>query len=302
MKKLPTLENIIIDLKHFWQDRGCLIFEPYNSEVGAGTFNPATFLRILDNKPWRVCYVELSKRPRDGRYGENPLRVQQFFQLQVIMKPAPPDIQRTYLESLSSLGFKLKENEVRFVEDDWESPTLGAWGIGWEVWLNGLEITQFTYFQQAGGIDLQIVPVEITYGLERICMNLQGVSSIFDLKWNEKLTWGDLYRQNEVEFSKYNFEYANQKMLVSLFNEYEEAAQSLLKQGLVYPGYDYAIKCSHIFNLLEARGVISIAERAKMIARVRALANQAAEIYLKNSKTEDKDLKIAAQSRSKKGD
>lgn len=306
MKKSPTFENIIIDLKHFWQSKGCLIFEPYNSEVGAGTFNPATFLRILDNKPWRACYVEISKRPRDGRYAENPNRVQQFFQFQVIIKPAPTEIQRIYLESLELLGFKLSDHEVRFVEDDWESPTLGAWGIGWEVWLDGLEITQFTYFQQAGGIDLQLVPVEITYGLERICMNLQGVCSIFDLKWNENLTWGDIYRENEIEFSKYNFENANQKILVSLFNEYEQEAQNLFKNGLVYPGYDYAIKCSNVFNLLEARGAISISERAKMITRVRALANHAAELYVKkyneieNQKEEKpKDQKLKAETTEK---
>jgi len=279
MRKNPTFENVIIDLKRFWQNKGCIIFEPYNSEVGAGTFNPATFLRILDRKPWNVCYVETSKRPRDGRYAENPNRVQQYFQFQVIMKPTPANIQQTYLESLEMLGFKLTEHEVRFVEDDWESPTLGAWGMGWEVWLDGLEITQFTYFQQAGGINLTQIPVELTYGIERIAMNLQGVSSIFDLKWNDELTWGDVYRENEIEFSKYNFEQADPKLLLSLFGEYEAEAQALYKHELVLPGYDYTIKCSHIFNMLEARGAISISERAKMIARVRALANQAAELY-----------------------
>jgi len=280
MKKIPTFENIIMGFKQYWQSRGCLLFEPYNSEVGAGTFNPATFLRILDNRPWRVCYVETAKRPRDGRYGENPNRVQQYYQLQVIMKPVPEDIQMIYLKSLEYIGFKLKEHEVRFVEDDWESPTLGAWGIGWEVWLDGLEITQFTYFQQAGGVDLQIIPIEMTYGLERIAMILQDVSSVFDVKWNGRLTWGDVYHENEVEFSKYNFEHASIKLLHSIFNEYEAEAMDLFKARLVYPGYDYTIKCSHIFNLLEARGAISISERAKMIARVRALANQAAELYL----------------------
>jgi glycyl-tRNA synthetase alpha chain len=282
MKKTDTFENIILSLTRFWQKRDCLIFEPYNSEVGAGTFNPATFLKILGPKSWKTGYVDISRRPRDGRYGQNPNRVQQFHQFQVIMKPAPDDIQRVYLESLEDLGFKLNEHEIRFVEDDWESPTLGAWGIGWQVWLDGLEITQFTYFQQAGGINLEVIPVEITYGLERIATFLQDVNSIFDLKWNEELTWGDVYRENEVEFSKYNFEFSNPQMLLSLFNQYEAEAQNLFQHGLVLPGYDYTIKCSHAFNLLEARGAISVSERAKMIGRVRRLANQAAELYLKH--------------------
>jgi glycyl-tRNA synthetase alpha chain len=280
MKKLNTFENVIISLKQYWQTKGCLIFEPYNSEVGAGTFNPATFLRILDRKPWNVCYLEISKRPRDGRYAQNPLRFQQFYQCQVIMKPAPADIQQLYLESLEYLGVKLKEHEVRFVEDDWESPTLGAWGLGWEVWLDGLEVTQFTYFQQAGGVDLEITPVEITYGLERITMVLQDVASVFDVMWNNTMTWSDVYRQNEIEYSKYNFESAPPDLLLSLFNSFEKESQRLLEEGLVYPGYDYAVKCSHIFNLLEARGIISISERAKYIGRVRSLANQAAKLYL----------------------
>lgn len=280
MKKLHTFENVIINLEQFWQKKGCLLFEPYNSEVGAGTFNPATFLRILDKEPWNVCYLEISKRPRDGRYAENPLRFQQFYQCQVIMKPAPEDIQQIYLQSLEHLGVKLKEHEVRFVEDDWESPTLGAWGLGWEVWLDGLEVTQFTYFQQAGGIDLQVIPVEITYGLERITMILQGVNSVFDVRWNSTLTWGDVYRQNEIEYSKYNFESAPADTLSSLFATYEKEADRLFEEGLVYPGYDHTIKCSHLFNMLEARGAISISERAKYIGRVRALANKAAALYL----------------------
>ncbi len=281
MKKLYTFENIIINLKQFWQKQGCLLFEPYNSEVGAGTFNPATFLRILGPEPWSVCYLEISKRPRDGRYAQNPLRFQQFYQCQVIIKPSPDDIQQTYLRSMEFLGVKLKEHEIRFVEDDWESPTLGAWGLGWEVWLDGLEVTQFTYFQQAGGIDLEVIPVEITYGLERIAMILQDASSVFDVMWNNTLTWGDVYRQNEIEFSKYNFESAPPDLLTKLFNSYEAEAGRLLDEGLVYPGYDYAIKCSHVFNLLEARGTISISERAKYIGRVRALANKAADLYLR---------------------
>lgn len=290
MRKDQTFENIIIRLKQYWQKKGCLLFEPYNSEVGAGTFNPATFIRILDKKPWNVCYVEISKRPRDGRYAENPLRFQQFYQLQVIMKPGPSDIQRIYLESLAHLGIKFKEHEIKFVEGDWDAPTLGAWGLGWEVWLDGIEVTQFTYFQQAGGIDLSIIPVEITYGLERIAKVLQDVPSVFDLKWNNNLTWGDVYRQNEIEFSEYNFERADPEFLTSLFNKYEAEAKKVFNDGLVLPGYDYTIKCSNIFNLLEARGVISISERAKMIGRVRALANQAAELYLrKNSEKNEEE-------------
>ena len=279
MKKLRTFENIILDLSKYWQKKGCLLYQPYNSEVGAGTFNPATFIRVLDNKPWNVCYVEICKRPRDGRYAENPLRFQQFYQLQVIMQPAPDDIQRFFLESLECIGFKLKEHEVRFVEGDWDAPTLGAWGLGWEVWLDGLEITQFTYFQQAGGLELEEIPVELSYGLERIAMLLQGVKSVFDLKWNNTLTWGDVYRQNEIEFSEYNFSAADTRLLASLFNQYEAEAVRLFEKGLPLPGYDYTIKCSHIFNVLEARGAISISERVKMIARVRALASQVAQLY-----------------------
>ncbi len=286
-RKLTTFEDLILSLKRYWQKRGCLIFEPYNSEVGAGTFNPATFLRILGKDPWNVAYVEICRRPRDGRYAENPNRVQQYYQFQVIMKPTPDNIQQIYLRSLEELGFKLNEHEVRFVEDDWESPTLGAWGIGWEVWLDGLEITQFTYFQQAGGIDLEIIPIEITYGLERICMNIQGVSSIFDIRWNEKLTWGDLYRENERDFSRYNFEESDPKRLLLLFNEFECEAQNLFRKGLLYPGYDYAVKCSHIFNLIEARGAISVSERAKMIARVRSLTSEAAHLYINRREKND---------------
>jgi glycyl-tRNA synthetase alpha chain len=283
MKKSYTFENIIISLKKYWQQQGCLLYEPYNSEVGAGTFNPATFFRILDEKPWNVCYVEISKRPRDGRYAENPIRFQQFYQLQVIMKPAPAKIQRIYLESLEYIGIKLKEHEIKFVEGDWDAPTLGAWGLGWEVWLDGLEVTQFTYFQQAGGIDLSITPVEITYGLDRIAMAIQDTPSVLDMQWNEELTWGDVYRQSEIEFSKYNFESANSDLLNRLFNEYEKEAKNLFREGLVYPGYDFTIKCSHVFNLLDARAAISISERAKMIGRVRTLANQAAELYIKQT-------------------
>jgi glycyl-tRNA synthetase alpha chain len=287
MRKIRTFENIILDLKRYWQRKGCLLFEPYNSEVGAGTFNPATFIRVLDDKPWNVCYVEISKRPRDGRYAENPIRVQQYYQLQVILKPAPKDIQKQYLESLEHLGIKLREHEVKFVEGDWEAPTLGAWGLGWEVWLDGLEITQFTYFQQAGGIDLPVIPVELSYGLERVAMVVQDVPSFYDMKWNNELNWGEVYRDNEIEFSQYNFQTADPELLMSLFDEYEAEAKRVFDKGLVLPGYDYTIKCSNIFNVLEARGAISISERAKMIGRVRALANRAATLYLEKNSTED---------------
>ncbi|MBN2620701.1 glycine--tRNA ligase subunit alpha [candidate division WOR-3 bacterium] len=283
MRKVQTFERIVLALKQYWQKKGCLLFESYNSEVGAGTFNPATFIRVLDEQPWNVCYVEVSKRPRDGRYGENPDRVEQHRQMQVIMKPAPRDIQKYYLQSLESLGLKLNEHEVRFVEGDWEAPTLGAWGLGWEVWLDGSEITQFTYFQQAGGIDLKITPVEITYGLERIATIVQEVPSIYDIKWNRDITWGDVLKAREVQFSAYNFEIADPKFLKSVFALYEEEARRALDKGSVLPGYDYCVKCSNIFNILEARGAISISERAKMIGRVRALANQAARSYIEQN-------------------
>jgi glycyl-tRNA synthetase alpha chain len=282
-----SLQDIILRLQQYWAKQGCAILSPYNSEVGAGTFNPATFIRVLDSKPWNVVYCEPSKRPRDGRYGKNPLRVQQFWQLQAILKPAPDDIQDRYLASLEAIGIDLRANDIRFIEDDWESPTLGAWGLGWEVDLNGIEITQFTYFQQCGSVDLPVIPVELTYGLERIAMFVQGVDSIFNVRWNDHLTWGDVYRQNEEEFSVYNFEQADVPLHRELFERFEAEAQRLLKLGLVYPGYDCVIKCSHYFNLLEARGSISVSERQAYIARVRRLARLAATTYLK--KTEPKE-------------
>ncbi|MEO0225864.1 MAG: glycine--tRNA ligase subunit alpha [candidate division WOR-3 bacterium] len=275
-----TFQEIIRRLEDFWTREGCIIFQPYNSEVGAGTFNPATFLRILDKKPWNVAYVEIARRPRDGRYGKNPNRVQQYYQYQVIMKPAPEDIQLKFLNSLKILGIDLGDHEIRFVEDDWESPTLGASGLGWEVWLDGLEIVQFTYFQQAGGIELEVIPVELTYGLERIAMQIQEVDSIFDVKWSETTTWGDIYLKNEEEFSRYNFDEADIEFLHFQFEKFESEAMKLLEKKLVYPGYDCAIKCSHIFNLLEARGAISIQERTNLIGRVRKLAYQSARVYL----------------------
>lgn len=280
MKKSFNLQDIVLRLEKYWAKQGCLIFTPYNSEVGAGTFNPATFLRVLDNKPWRVAYIEPSKRPRDGRYGQNPLRVQQFWQFQVILKPAPAEVQNLYLKSLAAVGINLKTNDIKLIEDDWESPTLGAWGLGWQVELNGIEITQFTYFQQCGGIDLPLIPVELTYGLERIAMFIQKVDSIFDVKWNDKYTWGDIYRQNEEEFSIFNFEEASIEFYKDQFDHYEAEANRLLEKNLVYPGYDCVVKCSHIFNLLEARGAISVSERTNYIARVRRLARQAALKYL----------------------
>jgi len=280
--KLRTFQDIVFTLQQFWAKQGCVIFTPYNSEVGAGTFNPATFLKVLDKKPWRVCYIEPSRRPRDGRYAQNPLRVQQFWQMQVILKPTPNNIQDLYLKSIEALGISLKKNDIRFIEDDWESPTLGAWGLGWQVELNGIEITQFTYFQQVGGLDLEVIPVEITYGLERLSMFIQNRKAIFDVQWNKDFTWGDIYRQNEVEFSKYNFELADVGFHQEMFNKFEEQAINLLEQGLVYPGYDCVIKCSHVFNMLEARGAISVSERANYIARVRRLARQTALAYIKS--------------------
>ena len=277
---MTSFQDIIFRLQSYWAERGCAVLSPYNSEVGAGTFNPATFIRVLDSKPWNVVYIEPSKRPRDGRYAQNPLRVQQFWQLQAALKPAPADIQDLYLKSLEAIGIDLKKNDIRFTEDDWESPTLGAWGLGWQVELNGIEISQFTYFQQCGSIDLKVIPVELTYGLERIAMFVQNVNSIFDVKWNDSLTWGDVYRQNEEEFSKFNFEEADVALYREMFDRFESEAQRLLKLGLVYPGYDHVIKCSHFFNLLEARGAISVSERQNYIARVRRLARLTATTYL----------------------
>ena len=281
-KKAMFFQDVILMLQMFWAEKGCLIYQPYDMEKGAGTFNPATFLRVLGPEPWRAAYVEPSRRPTDGRYGENPNRLQHYYQFQVILKPSPDDIQDIYLESLRELGINQKEHDIRFVEDDWESPTLGASGLGWEVWLNGMEITQFTYFQQAGGIDLKPVSGEITYGIERIAMYLQGVNSVFDLKWTEGVTYGDVHKRGEVEFSTYNFEEADTNMLFGLFDTYEKEALRLLDKSLVLPAYDYTLKCSHTFNLLDARGAISVAERTRFIGRVRQLARRSAEGYLKS--------------------
>ena len=276
-----TFQELIFALERFWADQGCVIQQPYDTEVGAGTFHPATFLRVLGPEPWNVAYVEPSRRPTDGRYGENPNRLQHYYQYQVIMKPSPPDIQEIYLRSLKSFGIDPLDHDIRFVEDDWESPTLGAWGLGWEVWLDGMEITQFTYFQQAGGIDLKPIPVEITYGIERIAMYLQGIDNVFDLEWTHGIKYGVIHHQSEVEFSRYNFEEADVEMLRKLFDMYESECLKLLSKGLILPAYDYCLKCSHTFNLLDARGAMSVAERTSFIGRVRNLARLVSEGYLK---------------------
>jgi len=276
-----TFQELLITLQRFWADKGCLIVQPYDIEVGAGTFNPATLLRALGPEPWNVAYVEPSRRPTDGRYGENPNRLQHYYQYQVIMKPSPKNIQELYLESLRAIGVDPLDHDIRFVEDDWESPTLGAWGLGWEVWLDGMEITQFTYFQQAGGLDLHPVSVELTYGPERIAMYLQGVESVYDLEWTKGVTYGDVHHRGEVEHSIYNFEQADVDMLFKLFSMYEAESSRIIGLGLVLPAYDYCLKCSHTFNLLNARGAISVAERHSLIGRVRNLARLCAEGYLK---------------------
>ena len=276
-----TYQEMILRLSQFWSDHGCVLLQPYNSEVGAGTFNPATFLRVLGPEPWRAAYVEPSRRPKDGRYGENPNRVQQFLQYQVVLKPEPPDVQDLYIRSLEHIGVDLDKHEIRFVEDDWESPTLGASGLGWEVWLDGMEVTQFTYFQSVGGFDLSPVTAELTYGLLRICMYLQGVDHVMDLDWGGGLTWGDVGRAYERDFSAFNFESANVDLHFELFNKFEAEAARLLDEGLVAPGYDYVIKCSHTFNVLESRGAISVSERTGYITRVRNLARRSAQAYMK---------------------
>ncbi len=275
-----TFQDIILKLQDYWSRQNCVILQPYNSEVGAGTFNPATFLRALGPEPWRTAYVEPSRRPKDGRYAENPNRVQQYHQFQVILKPPPSDVQDLYLNSLRALGIEIEKHDIRFVEDDWESPTLGAWGLGWEVWLDGLEITQFTYFQQVGSIDLEVISAEITYGLERIAMYVQGVESIFDIVWTPGITWGEVYRDFEYQFSVYNYEEADVEFHRFLFNKYEEEANRLLDKKLLYPGYDFVLKMSHTFNILDARGALSVSERATYIQRVRRMARKAASLYV----------------------
>lgn len=275
-----TYQELILALQDYWSSKGCLVVQPYDIEKGAGTFHPATFLRCLGPEPWHVAYVEPSRRPTDGRYGDNPNRLQHYYQFQVIIKPSPDDIQELFLDSLKSFGINPLEHDIRFVEDDWESPTLGAWGLGWEVWLDGMEITQFTYFQQAGGIDLDPISAEITYGTERIAMYLQEVESVYDLEWTKGITYGEIHHQSEVQFSKYNFEESDPEMLSDLFNMYERECKSLIEKQLPLPAYEYCLKSSHTFNLLDARGAIGVAERASYIARVRVLANLCAASYL----------------------
>lgn len=275
-----TYQELILSLHRYWADQGCVIHQPYDVEMGAGTFHPATFLRALGPEPWRAAYPQPCRRPTDGRYGENPNRMQHYYQYQVVLKPSPDNIQDLYLDSLAGLGIDPKNHDIRFIQDDWESPTLGAWGLGWEVRLDGMEITQFTYFQEIGGIELNPITVEITYGTERIAMYLQQVNSVFDLAWTEDVTYGDIHHRTEVQFSAYNFEEADVSMLSSTFQAFEAESRRLIDKGLVLPAYDYCIKTSHLFNLLDARGAISVAERTGYIARVRALARQCAEGYL----------------------
>jgi len=291
--KAPSFQDLILKLERFWADQGCVILQPYDMEMGAATFHPATALRSLGPKPWRAAYVQPCRRPKDGRYGENPNRLQHYYQFQVILKPSPPDIQDIYLESLVAIGIDPLKHDIRFVEDDWESPTLGAWGLGWEVWLDGMEVTQFTYFQQVGGFDCDPVSGELTYGLERLAMYVQGVDRVFDLDFNggegkDKVTYGDVFLQGEQEYSRYNFEHADTAMLLQHFRDAEEECRALLAKGesgelhlLVLPAYDQAIKASHIFNLLDARGVISVTERQAYILRVRDLAKACCAAWLK---------------------
>ena len=284
-----TFQQIILKLQSYWDAQGCALLQPYDMEVGAGTSHTATFLRALGPEPWKAAYVQPSRRPKDGRYGNNPNRLQHYYQYQVVLKPAPSNILELYLGSLEALGFDLKKNDIRFVEDDWENPTLGAWGLGWEVWLNGMEVTQFTYFQQVGGIDCRPITGEITYGLERLAMYLQGVDNVFKLVWTDagsaaggrggKILYGDVYHQNEVEQSAYNFEHSNAEFLFSAFGAHEQQAQHLMTQALALPAYEQVLKAAHTFNLLDARGAISVTERAAYIGRIRNLARAVAQSY-----------------------
>jgi glycyl-tRNA synthetase alpha chain len=280
---LTTFQALIFALERYWAERGCVIMQPYDMEVGAGTFHPATFLRSIGPEPWSCAYVQPSRRPTDGRYGKNPNRLQHYYQYQVVLKPSPLDIQEQYLDSLRALGIDTLVHDVRFVEDNWESPTLGAWGLGWEVWLNGMEVTQFTYFQQVGGLDCRPVTGEITYGLERIAMYLQGVESVFDLVWTrasgQEVTYGDVYYQNEVEQSSYNFEHADVTALLRQFDTCEQQSKLLIDAGLPLPAYEQVLKASHIFNLLDARSAVSVTERQRFMLRVRALARSVAQAY-----------------------
>jgi glycyl-tRNA synthetase alpha chain len=279
-----TFQDLLLDLQRFWANAGCVLMQPLDLEVGAGTFHPATFLRAIGPEPWSAAYVQPCRRPSDGRYGDNPFRLQHYYQFQVIIKPSPLDLQQLYIDSLRAVGIDPSVHDIRFVEDNWESPTLGAWGLGWEVWLNGMEITQFTYFQQVGGLDCRPVSGEITYGLERIAMYLQGVDSVFDLCWSDgpfgRVSYGDVYHQNEVEMSAFNFELADVSVLFRHFEEHEQACASLLGSSLALPAYEHVLKASHVFNLLDARRAISVTERQRFILRVRTMARSVAEAYL----------------------
>ncbi|ANQ66269.1 glycine--tRNA ligase subunit alpha [Candidatus Pseudothioglobus singularis] len=274
-----SFQNLILKLQSYWAEKGCAITQPFDMEVGAGTFHPATFLRSIGPEPWKAAYVQPSRRPGDGRYGENPNRLQHYYQFQVLLKPSPDDIQDLYLDSLTAIGIDLKMHDVRFVEDNWESPTLGAWGLGWEVWLNGMEVSQFTYFQQVGGLSCKPISGELTYGLERLAMYLQGVDSVYDLIWTEGLTYGDVFHQNEVEQSKYNFEIADTEVLFRQFDEAEAMNLKLIEENLPFPAYEQTMKASHIFNLLDARKAISVTDRARFIRRVRSMSQKVAKEY-----------------------
>ncbi|MEQ8953529.1 MAG: glycine--tRNA ligase subunit alpha [Gammaproteobacteria bacterium] len=287
-KDLKTFQGLILALQEFWAERGCVLLQPLDLEVGAGTFHPATFLRAIGPESWNTAYVQPCRRPTDGRYGENPNRLQHYYQFQVILKPSPLDIQTIYLDSLKSLGIDMAVHDIRFVEDNWESPTLGAWGLGWEVWLNGMEVTQFTYFQQVGGLECHPVSGEITYGIERIAMYLQGVDSIYDIVWTEGpqgvVTYGDVFKQNEVEMSAYNFEHADTDLLFRNFDDCESQCEALIEKGLALPAYEQVLKASHYFNLLDARKAVSVTERQRFILRVRTLARQVAQAYFESRK------------------
>ena len=274
-----SFQGIIAKLNQFWSDRGCLIAQPYDTEKGAGTMNHHTFLRAIGPEPWSVAYVEPCRRPTDGRYGENPNRFQHYYQYQVLIKPSPDNIQELYLDSLKTLGIPPEDHDIRFVEDNWESPTLGAWGVGWEVWLDGMEVTQFTYFQQCGGIDCRPVSIEITYGLERLAMYLQDVDAMVKIRWNDHLSYGDVHLQGEIEQCTYNFTASDPDLLFKLFSLYEQEAKQLIDKSLVLPSLDYVLKCSHTFNLLDARGVIAVTERTRYIGMIRNLARKVAHLY-----------------------
>ena len=291
MNQPLSFQEIIFNLQKFWADQNCALLQPYDCEVGAGTFHPATFLRAIDSEPNNACYVQPSRRPQDGRYGENPNRLQRYYQLQVVMKPTPENMQDLYLNSLENLGIDRKNHDIRFIEDDWESPILGAWGLGWEVWLDGMEISQFTYFQEVGGVNVNPATGEITYGLERIAMLLQGCENVFDIKWNNNITYGDIHKQNEKEQSDYNFNLSDINTLTSHFNDYEKTANDLLSKDkpLIIPAYEMVMKCSHVFNLLEARGIFSNIERKQYVSRIRNLSCKIAKSHRKINNTKNND-------------